>query len=108
MLCRSCERVCPAMVPYGRLVDTTRGMYGGKNSSGFALLMLKGVSHNRSLNQAARTVLELYQATGLQHSGLANILKLEQINRLLPVKHGKIAANKGFFPATTQCKGDVG
>ena len=108
LLCRSCERVCPAMVPYGRLIDTTRGMYGGKKSTSFALSMLKGVSHNRSLNQAARTVLELYQATGLQHTGLANLLKLEQINRLLPVKHEKTTVNKGFFPATTQCKGDVG
>jgi glycolate dehydrogenase iron-sulfur subunit len=108
LLCRSCERVCPAMVPYGRLIDNFRGRYGGKKRSGLTLSMLKGIVHHRSLHKVAQKLLALYQATGLQQAGMAKLSMLEQINRLLPAGNEKIMVKEGFFPATGQCKGEVG
>ena len=60
LLCRSCERVCPAVVPYSRLIDNFRGQLYTESDSSLALALLKKVSHNKTINRLAQSGLRLY------------------------------------------------
>jgi len=88
LLCRSCERVCPALVPYGRLVDNFRAQLYLPNDSSPALSLLKKVAHNKRFNRLAESGLRFYQATGLQKTArslkLPQLLKFDKFDRLLP------------------------
>ncbi|HVT37220.1 MAG TPA: (Fe-S)-binding protein [Nevskiaceae bacterium] len=65
--CRACERVCPAKVPYGHLIDQGRQMLAQRKPErtrttraiGFALT-------SRTLRNAGGALLWLYQRSGLQ------------------------------------------
>lgn len=113
LLCRSCERVCPAVVPYGRLIDNFRSQRYIKNHSSLALSLLKRVSHNKTANRLAQSGLRLYQASRLQKTArflkLPHLLRLNKIDRLLPdAEHFNAIETKPYFPATTAVKGSVG
>lgn len=113
LLCRSCERVCPAMVPYGRLVDNFRDQVGSATESSRALSLLKGVSHNRLLNRMAHSGLDLYKASGLQKisrgTGMTRFLKLQEMDRLLSEKPHLPVLAKSYYPARNIiAKGDIG
>lgn len=112
LLCRSCEKVCPALVPYGRLVDNFRARLYPHRHSSPALFLLKKVSHNKTLNHLAGSNLKFYQ-TRLQKFArlfkLPKLLKLDRIDRLLPVSGEPTAFLKHtFFPAIGEAKGTVG
>src|SRR5262245_8166826 len=81
--CRACETVCPAGVPYGRLIEAAKAEIERQRPGGpvrrafrwlnFGLLL----GHPRALSAAAAG-LRLYQASGLQtlvrRSGVARLL----------------------------------
>lgn len=65
--CRACETVCPAKVPYGRLMDSGRALLQRKNvRPDTAIRLISFWLTNRTARGFAATLLCLYQRTGLQ------------------------------------------
>lgn len=109
LLCRTCERVCPAKVPYGRLIDRFRGQIGPSERHPVALKLLLGIVHKRTLNTAAQRGLGLYhRVAGVVGGSLARWLKLDAIERLLPAAGRRREARKKLYRTTQRVKGDVG
>lgn len=109
LLCRSCEKVCPAMVPYGKLVDDFRGSTRSESGQTIAMSLLKKVSHSRRLSDLTRSLLDAYQTSGLQNSVLAGWFGLGRVNRLLPSsvrKHHLF--EKQLYPSVRKAQGRVG
>ena len=113
LLCRSCEKVCPAVVPYGRLIDDFRGQLYAQRRSSLALSLLKKVSHNKTVNRLAQSGLRVYQATRLQKTArllrLPKLLKLDNIDRLLPdADRAHPEPFNPYYAASGPVKGTVG
>jgi glycolate oxidase iron-sulfur subunit len=113
LLCRSCEKVCPAVVPYGRLVDNFRGQLYAQRQSSLALSLLKTVSHNKTINRLAQSGLRVYQTSRLQKTArllrLPKLLRLDKIDRLLPdADRNNQAPLKPYYSASSEVKGTVG
>jgi len=111
LLCRACERACPAVVPYGRLVNNFREQVSAKRESTLATALLKTVSQNKQAAGLAQSGLRFYQRSGLQKTArllkLPNLLKLDRVDRLMP-DYQESHALAPFYPATTAPKGTVG
>lgn len=87
--CRSCESVCPAKVPYGRLIDAGRAALNEQLPQRRQLPRLIGmVLARRETRRAAGLLLWLYQASGLQalarRLGLLGHGRLARLDSLLP------------------------
>jgi len=117
LLCRSCEKICPALMPYGRLIDNFRGQLYTESHSTLALSLLKKVSHNKTINRLAQSGLRLYKTTRLQKTArllkLPNLLRLDSIDRLLPDSDQNSinlspAPLKHYYSASMEVKGTVG
>lgn len=110
LLCRACERVCPAMVPYGRLVDNFRGQVKARRHSSLATALLKRVSRNKTLSGWTQSAIGFYQARGLQKTlrllGLPRLLGLGEIDRLLPKVIGQLPIAHSAMP-TGDVKGPL-
>src|ERR671932_746949 len=82
--CRACETVCPAGVPYGRLIEAAKAEIEHQRPGGLARRAFRGLNfglllgHPRLLGVAA-TGLRLYQASGLQ-----TLVRRSGVVRLLP------------------------
>src|SRR5712692_396586 len=81
--CRACETVCPAGVPYGRLIEAAKAEIERARPGGTARRIFRGLNFGLLLGRpamlrAAAVGLRLYQASGLQtlvrRSGLARLL----------------------------------
>jgi len=95
--CRACETACPAGVPFGRLIEETRGQIErqvprplGRRILGKLLL---GVFPDRQRLSRVLTLTRLYQRSGLQRlvqgSGLLRSFpRLQAMERLLPTLSG--------------------
>ena len=113
LLCRSCEKVCPAIVPYGRLIDNFRGRVYAKRQSSLALSLLKKISHNKTINRLAQSGLGVYQTSLLQKTArllkLPKLLRLDKIDRLLPdTDQTNREPLKPYYSASGEVKGTVG
>lgn len=112
LLCRSCERVCPARVPYGRLVDQfrMRQQQSPLVKSSFRMAGIRGLAHHRRVRHLAKTALNIYRSSGLDKTGVLRSLGLRSIERLLPAKpdHEKAGRHLGVYPAAGDVRGDVG
>jgi glycolate oxidase iron-sulfur subunit len=117
LLCRSCEKVCPAVMPYGRLIDNFRSQLYTESHSSLALSLLKKVSHNKTINRLAQSGLRLYQNTRLQKTArllrLPNLLRLDKIDRLMPdLDQNSLSLSLGplkhYYYASVEAKGTVG
>jgi glycolate oxidase iron-sulfur subunit len=111
LLCRSCERACPAVVPYGRLINNFREQISDKRDATLAVSLLKQVSQHKTVSHLTQSVLKLYQTTRLQKTarllGLPKLLRLDNIERLLPSYHDPVALET-HYPASSEVKGNVG
>ena len=111
LLCRSCERACPAVVPYGRLINNFREQIRGERDATLSVSLLKRVSHNKAAGRLAQSGLKFYQTTALQKTArllkLPELLRLDKIDRLLPDYHEPTPLAP-YYPATTDLKGNVG
>jgi len=111
LLCRSCERVCPAVVPYGRLINDFREQIKGERDTTLSVSLLKKVSHNKTAGRLAQSGLKFYQTTALQKTArflrLPELLRLDKIDRLLPDYHDSTPLAP-HYPATAEAKGTVG
>ena len=87
--CRACERVCPAQVPFGHLMDQGRHLLAQHRSAmswgerGIALALTR-----RTLRRTLQVLLRLYRATGLQallrRGRLLGRGRLARLESLLP------------------------
>jgi glycolate oxidase iron-sulfur subunit len=111
LLCRSCERACPAVVPYGRLINNFREQIKGERDATLSVSLMKRISHNKTAGRLAQSGLKFYQTTALQKTArllkLPELLRLDKIDRLLPDYH-EPKPLAPFYPATTDVKGNVG
>jgi glycolate oxidase iron-sulfur subunit len=111
LLCRSCERACPAVVPYGRLINNFREQITDERDATLGVSLLKKISHNKTASSLAQSGLRLYQTTALQKTArllkLPELFRLDKIDRLLPAYHESISLAP-HYPATTEVKGNVG
>src|SRR6185503_1838142 len=106
--CRACETVCPAGVPYGRLIEAAKAEIehqrpGSVLRRGFRWLNFGLLLGRPRVLRAAAFGLRLYQASGLQalvrRSGLARLLPgtLPAWEALLP----ELPADRSPLPALT-------
>jgi glycolate oxidase iron-sulfur subunit len=111
LLCRSCERACPAVVPYGRLINNFREQIKGEHDATLSVSLMKRISHNKTAGRLAQSGLKFYQTTALQKTArllkLPELLRLDKIDRLLPDYH-EPKPLAPFYPATSDVKGNVG
>lgn len=87
--CRSCERVCPAKVPYGELIDAGRAMLTTQYVP--APRMTRWLAPwltSKTLRHIARALLVIYQRSGLQAlvavSGLVRSKRIGRLASLIP------------------------
>jgi len=110
--CRACETVCPAGVPYGRLIEAAKAEIerqrpGGVLRRGFRWLNFGLLLGHPRVLRAAALGLRVYQASGLQtlvrRSGLARLLPgtLPAWEALLP----PLPADRAPLPALTPAIG---
>ena len=92
--CRACETVCPSLVPYGELIEKTRGVLNSKTKKGLGERFLRGFLLKRVLASTSWLVWfsrlsRFYQASGLARF-LAPLLpkRLRQSHRLMPTFAG--------------------
>ncbi|MDD5275678.1 MAG: (Fe-S)-binding protein [Methylovulum sp.] len=112
LLCRSCERVCPAVVPYGRLIDNFRSHLYVESDASFALSLMKKVASNKPWQNITHAGLKLYQTTPLQKIArllsLPKLFRLEKIDRLLPDYVAPVSLESSYYATTAHVKGNVG
>jgi glycolate oxidase iron-sulfur subunit len=113
--CRACETVCPAGVPYGRLIEAAKAEIERQRPGGVPRRVFRWLNfglllgHPRVL-RAAATGLRLYQASGLQtlvrRSGLVKLLPgtLPAWEALLPPLPR--AADRAPLPAHVPAEGE--
>lgn len=108
LTCRACERVCPAQVPYGRLIDTgRRGLWRSGHRPGWLW---------QTLAFWRRTPVRLrwlsHSIRFLERSGLSRLLaglplgRIARINKFITTT-GK-APRAGTFPPRGAARGQVG
>jgi glycolate oxidase iron-sulfur subunit len=112
LLCRSCERVCPAEVPYGRLVDRFRGRVKSRKAFKWTTALLKGIARHETVAKGAQAVIRFYQSKGLQpwaqRLGVPRLLGMGEIDRLLPKPAPQQPWTQDFLAAFGMSKGTVG
>lgn len=65
--CRACERVCPAQVPYGSLIDAGRTLLAGQRPARLRpSRVVSAMLSRRVLRRWFATLLRLHAASGLQ------------------------------------------
>ena len=77
LLCGECERVCPAVVPYSRLIDNFRSRFYQQAKPSLAFSILKKITQDKNTQGKAWSLLKFYQTTPLQKT--ARFLKLPQL-----------------------------
>ena len=82
--CRACETVCPAGVPYGRMLEQTRGQLERRRPAG---------GGGRMLGRFA--LVALFPNRGLMHT-LADLLRLTQSGPLAAI--ARAMARRGWLP----------
>jgi glycolate oxidase iron-sulfur subunit len=107
LLCRSCEAVCPAYVPYGSLVDRFRGETGEVEKTTSARIKSAGIKIALTNKRASRWVERLVEKSGreskglLQKTGLLKALGLSEFDAGLPDISTSVRWND-FYPAQGQ------
>lgn len=110
--CRACETVCPAGVPYGRLIEAAKADIERQRPGGLARRTFRWLNFGLLLGQprvlrAAASGLRFYQASGLQalvrRTGLARLLPgtLPAWEALLPT----LPADRAPLPPLTLAVG---
>ncbi|MFO1258394.1 MAG: (Fe-S)-binding protein [Gammaproteobacteria bacterium] len=109
--CRHCERVCPANVPYGSLIDQTRSFIQAKDpTSNPTTTLIQWIILSPRLRKTLGYLLWLYQQSGLRTAlkklGIPRFLKLSRLENLLPIIK-KPLQFKTIYPAIGLKKGAV-
>jgi glycolate oxidase iron-sulfur subunit len=115
--CRACETACPAGVPFGRLLEATRGQIERRVERPLARRLLGrlvlGVFPDPVRLGWALRLLRLYQRSGLQRGVratglLARLPRLQAMDRLLPLlAPARSAAARTEWPPEGAVRGTV-
>ena len=112
LLCRSCESVCPAQVPYGEVIDDFRNAIQTTKKSSLELFLLKNIAHHKKLSHLAQSLLTSYQSSNFQKAvhilKLPQLFKLGNIDRLINNKQYHKALLDDYYPSAIKAKEDVG
>jgi glycolate oxidase iron-sulfur subunit len=109
--CRACEKVCPAVVPYGKLIDEFKVQIHHDNPSPLSVKLLKKLATDKKWRQRLHKGLAIYQRDTLhpivRWAKLPQLIGLSELDRLLPT-HKSPTNLANFYPAFGDLKGDVG
>lgn len=112
LLCRACERVCPARVPYGRLMDDFRAETVAAKRPSLPVAALKTLVISRNRLKLARLALQKYRRSSAQvvirKLGVAKLAGLGNLERLLPEPEPGPGKWRESYPAVGTAKGRVG
>ncbi len=94
--CRACETVCPAGVPYGRLIEAAKAEIERQRPGSLVRRAFRWVNFGMLLARpaalrAAATALRIYQASGLQ-----TLVRASRVTRFLP---GTLPAWEALLPS---------
>lgn len=112
LVCRACEKMCPSLVPYGRLIDNTRTLLksrGQLHAPTMLKRLLDTVADKGKLQNLTRA-LRLYQGSGIQwlarKSGVLDGLDLAATESFLgaPSRGADLPA---YSPPRQPHRGDV-
>lgn len=107
LTCQLCEKVCPAQVPYGRLIDNTRTLLNSltKNSLDLPKILDLALRHP-SVMKAIASFLYFYQKTKLQQlirkTKLLKLFGLARADSLLPPLTKNNTLQTYYPPQTTE------
>lgn len=111
LLCRACEKSCPAVVPYAKLIDDFRAQIHGEQSSPLSVKLVKAVAENKSIQHVAKSALRFYQQKNLQKTArllhLPSLFGLGKLERLVPTLQESNTL-QNYYSAKNEVKGDVG
>lgn len=111
LLCRACEKACPAVVPYAKLIDDFRTQIHGEQSAPLSVKLVKAVAENKSVQQVAKSALRFYQQKNLQKTArllhLPSLFGLGKLERLVPTLQESNTL-QNYYSAKNEVKGDVG
>lgn len=111
LLCRACEKSCPAVVPYAKLIDDFRAQIHGEQSAPLSVKLVKAVAENKSVQHVAKSALRFYQQKNLQKTArllhLPSLFGLGKLERLVPTLQESNTL-QNYYPAKNEVKGDVG
>ncbi|WP_293373445.1 heterodisulfide reductase-related iron-sulfur binding cluster [Nevskia sp.] len=117
--CRACERVCPATVPYGALIDAGRALLAEQRPARLKRSRwISAVLSRRPLRRVLAALLRVYGITGLQtlirrfrllgHGPLARLEStLPTLTRRASPKRPTIDAPRGTVAIFSGCVGDI-
>ncbi len=115
LLCRACEKACPAVVPYGKFIDDFRAEVHEDKKPPFTARLLKNIVQNKNSLHILKQTLNFYQKHNIQ--ALARRLRvptlfgLKKLERLIPLPQ-EAPILQTYYPAKTtkkkETKGDVG
>jgi glycolate oxidase iron-sulfur subunit len=118
LACRTCERVCPAKVPYGRIIDQGRALLGENRPTRLRTVRFAGaLLSSRAALSTLSGLLWLYRRLGLQallrRSRLLGRGRLARLESLIPAaprgvaRAGSVSAAKETVQLFTGCVGSL-
>lgn len=111
LLCRACEKSCPAVVPYGKLIDDFRAEIHDKSATKTSVKIVRTMAENKSVQKFVKSSLRFYQKNNLQKTArflrLPTLFGLNELERLVP-NFQKQEPLKNYYAAKNEVKGGVG
>ncbi len=111
LLCRACEKACPAVVPYGKLIDDFRAEIHEEQSTPITVKIVKSIAESKRVQRSVQLILNVYQQNKLQKTArllrLPKLFGLNELDRLVPNYQEKETL-KNYYAAKNEAKGDVG
>lgn len=112
LLCRTCERVCPAEVPYGRLVDRFRDEIRPHRSFRVKTALMKWLVSKKSVAERLPRAVQWYRRSGLQsflrRTRLHRLGHWHATDQLLQFADKQDSVIREFYPTVGASKGTVG
>lgn len=110
LLCRTCENLCPAQVPYSRLLDNFRSV-AGKRRQSYTLQGLSALSRtvlpNQRLSGIAAGVARTMQSTGILTALFKQFPAAQRLQSLLADINPR-HSRRSFYPARLSRRGCAG
>ena len=111
LLCRACEKSCPAVVPYAKLIDDFRAQIHEEMPQAISVKLLKTIAENKRVQNWLKSGLRLYQKNNLQKTArflhLPSLFGVGKLERLVP-NYQETQTLQNYYPAQVEAKGDVG
>ena len=111
LLCRACEKSCPAVVPYGKLIDDFRAEVREDQKTSVSVQLVKTIAGNKRVQRWLKSGLRFYQKNNLQKTArllrVPSLFGLKKLERLVP-DYQETQTLKKYYSARGEIQGDVG